>query len=289
VIKDFQNELIKINDDDFIILLLTPFIPDTYRTNWTKEKLFTKLVEVLFSDWCRRIWFNSDILTQKSNKEDVRFFINKKAILTDSKTFRLWRSQKAPNHKDFLKLESVKHWIENHNKEEDTNAIWWLIAYPNQHEWVWKSEVYKMCSDKNTPTLMLPYTYLSLLLDLKSSFNIDDIIKLWNYDIFFEHTVNNRIDYWKIIDKELLQLLDIDIKLFNAKKIAYKWIIDEFIIHSVNSLKIEKGNIIENISNEIKNKENIKELKKELIDYKIQTETNQIDKILVNIEKFRVD
>ncbi len=235
------------------------------------------------------MWFKSDILTQKSNKEDVRFFINSNAILTDSKTFRLWRSQKAPNHKDFLKLESVKHWIENHNEKEKNKAIWWLIAYPNQHEGVWKSEVYKMCSDKKTTTLMLPYTYLSLLLDLKSSFDNDKLLKLWDYDKIFINTVNNRIDYWKIIDKELLSLLDINKELFNAKKGLYKSTIDEFILHSINWLKTEKLDIIEKISNEIKDKKDIKKIKKELFNCKVETETKQINKVLININKFRVD
>lgn len=290
VVDLFNSEILKINNEDFIIILLNPFIPDTYRTNGTKEKLFTKLIEVLFSDWCRRMWLKSWIIRQKSNIEDVRFFFWDKAVLTDSKTFRLWRSQKAPNHKDFLKLSSVEHWITNFNKENTWSwkvAIGGMVTYTNQHEWGKWSESYTMCSDKKTPTLMIPYTYLSLLLELKDTFNINDLVRLWDYERLFPSTVSTRQEYWKVIDNELSGILNISIPEIQEYLKKYEEIISEFIKFTMVLLNDEKKNIKSTLTQEISIITDILSLQKELTEYKIKTETMNIDKIVHNIKSFR--
>ena len=46
------------NNSDFEKLLIAVYIPDLYMENGSKEKLFTKLVEVLVAEWGRRMVFN---------------------------------------------------------------------------------------------------------------------------------------------------------------------------------------------------------------------------------------
>lgn len=51
--------------------------------------------------------------TKKFGTEDVEMILDSKSIVCDSKIFRLGRSQKTPNVKDFLKLASVATWMRN--------------------------------------------------------------------------------------------------------------------------------------------------------------------------------
>lgn len=293
VIDKFWQEMKRVSDEDFIIILLNPFIPDTYRTNGTKEKLFTKLIEVVFAEWCRRIWFDSYIVKQKSNIEDVRFILpSNKAILTDVKTFRLWRSQKAPNHKDFLKLESVRHWIHNFNSDKANLdkwflAIWGMVVYTQEHEWEGNSDVYSMCSNLTTPTLMLPYNYLSLLLEHKEHFNIADLEKLWDYSALFPISTNSRSNYWTAINEKLLEILwitEIETKVYLDK---YESVVNEFIAFTKELLLNEKANIKQIIIDSVWKITDPELIRAELIEYKTITETESIEKIMVNINKFR--
>ena len=110
--------------------------------------------------------FQYEIITKNSGVEDVRLFIKDKAILIDSKTFRLGRSQKHLMLRIF-KLESVSYWIEN-CRNEGHEVLGAMVVYTNLHEWITMSESYEQCSVKSTPTIMLPYNYLAYLLNKKT-------------------------------------------------------------------------------------------------------------------------
>ena len=108
---------------------------------------------------------NSRFVKPKSGYEDVTIFLDNNAIVCDAKSFRLGRSQKAPNVKDFIKLQDIRHWLSRYDKK-----IGRLVTYPCRHEWSSSSNVYEYCTTKDTPTLMLPYKYLAFLLKYKNSF-----------------------------------------------------------------------------------------------------------------------
>lgn len=112
--------------------MISCFIPDTYKNNGKKEKLYTKLAEVLVAEWWKRVGGQAIVQTKKSRIEDVELTFKTKSIVCDAKIFRLGRSQKAPNPKDFLKLTSVKKWmtnlVERYKKMERTKMqlVVWL-------------------------------------------------------------------------------------------------------------------------------------------------------------------
>ena len=118
IVKEFEEEIENKDDNELIeALIICGYIPDLYEADSSKETLFTKLCEVIEVIWARRMGFDAKAITQKSGYEDVEIVINDKIIVSDTKSFRLSRSQAAPNVKDFVKPEDYRTWLSR--KEED--------------------------------------------------------------------------------------------------------------------------------------------------------------------------
>ena len=189
---NFQSMLEKnFTDDQFAELLIySGYIPDSYEKDSSQETLFSKLIEVLVCEWAKRMGFSSRFIKQKASYEDVNIVIDNKVIVCDAKSFRLGRSQKAPNVKDFLKLEDIRKWMARY-----PNKLGGLVTYPCTHDWSSGSDAYQYCSDKSAPTVMLPYKYLSYLLKTKSNYSTTELSELWDYSRIFPITQKN--ERWK--------------------------------------------------------------------------------------------
>ncbi len=184
VVSEVREGIEKLSDADFIEVIISCFIPDLYSGMGKCEKLFTKLTELMVGEWWRRMGGSYNLPTKKSGTEDVELIYGTVSIVCDAKVFRLGRSQKAPNVKDFLKLESVKRWIDNLNfnyKKRKMNrfVIGGLVTYSSLHEWESDSEVYEECTNHDTPVVMLPYEVLALLLKYKERVQISRFVTLW--------------------------------------------------------------------------------------------------------------
>lgn len=167
VVDKVKIQIQTLSDDDFIEILISCFIPDLYKDQGKREKLFTKLSELLVGEWWRRLGGTFRLPTKKSGTEDVELIYHNASIVCDAKVFRLGRSQKAPNVKDFLKLASVATWISNlkkryKNYNEQHDVIGGLITYSSLHKWENDSEVYEECTNPKTPVIMFPYEILGL-------------------------------------------------------------------------------------------------------------------------------
>ena len=187
VVNEVAESIKSLSDDDFIEVITSCFIPDLYSGMGKKEKLFTKLTELMVGEWWRRMGGAYRLPTKKSGTEDVELIYNNISIVCDAKVFRLGRSQKAPNVKDFLKLASVALWIQNltgsySHRHIEHQVIGGLVTYSSLHEWESDSEVYEECTNHLTPVVMLPYEVLALLLEHKNKFDIDRFLHLWDYD-----------------------------------------------------------------------------------------------------------
>lgn len=188
-------------DQDLCFLLQSVHIPNHYAVNGSKEKLFSKLTEVLFAVWAERMAFESLIPTQKSNREDVLVMGERALVVADVKTFRMGRSQLAPNIKDFIKVSSFKKWIDQADNSEH-EAVGGLIVFPESHEWAGQSEVYRLCSLSDTPIVMLSFERLALLLKYKQHFDPQRFFELWDYDLLFPEALSgsdNKIRYHETI------------------------------------------------------------------------------------------
>lgn len=226
VVTVVKDDIKKLSDEDFIEVITSCFIPDLYSGMGKCEKLFTKLTELMVGEWWRRMGGSYNLPTKKSGTEDVELIYNTISIACDAKVFRLGRSQKAPNVKDFLKLASVKLWIDNLNthykkSKVDRSVIGGLVTYSSLHEWESDSEVYEECTNHSTPVVMLPYEVLALLLKHKESVQISELAKLWNYAENRVRTARQKSNYWTYVSTFICKLLSISITEYNAEMKKY--------------------------------------------------------------------
>jgi len=226
VVDSVKNDIVSLSDDDFIEVIISCFIPDLYSGMGKCEKLFTKLTELMVGEWWRRLGGSYHLPTKKSGTEDVELMYRNISIVCDAKVFRLGRSQKAPNVKDFLKLASVRLWINNLKKAYsekgiEQSVIGGLVTYSSLHEWESDSEVYEECTNHTTPVVMLPYEVLALLLKHKRKVNISDFISLWNYKENNVKTSRQKSNYWAYITKELCSLISINDAEYNLEMKQY--------------------------------------------------------------------
>ena len=288
--NQFKNYLQKNYDDENFCKLLacSGFIPDLYLSDSSEETLFSKLTEVLVAEWANRMNFSSRIVKEKSGHEDINFEINNKTVVCDAKSFRLGRSQAAPNVKDFLKPADISKWLERHK-----NGLGGLVTYPDTHDWTKSSDVYLYCTDKNCPTVILSYIHLALLLNFKNNFFVNELENLWNYKKLFPERLEKKIDggnknaYWKIMNEEIISILNISEVDFKFYFELCKNLQTECIKKNIEKLRDSKMQIIEQIEKYCA-KLSVEELRKNFLEYKIKVETQQIDEFINRIIEFRL-
>lgn len=251
--KDIKN----LSDADFIEVITSCFIPDLYSGMGKCEKLFTKLTELMVGEWWRRLGGSYNLPTKKSGTEDVELIFNAISIVCDAKVFRLGRSQKAPNVKDFLKLASVRLWIDKLNAKYKKMAvshsvIGGLVTYSSLHEWESDSEVYEECTNHTTPVVMLPYEVLALLLKYKQRVQITEFVRLWDYAANQVPTSRQKNSYWTYVSSFICRLIGISIAEYNDEMKQYHKDIllaaAEYRKIVQNTVDEVKGNISANLS-----------------------------------------
>lgn len=275
-----------LNDQDVIELLMTGFIPDTYEENREQEKIFTKLIEVLVGEIFSRIGFDSTIVKTKSESEDLRIAAGEQAILVDTKTYRLGRSQVAPNVKDFVKLHTIDGWIHQFNASHNTKAIGGCIVYPSTHEWKRRSQVYKECSNAETPIVMLSYEILAFLLQAKQSFSIEQFFSLWDYQSHFPQIIQTRQQYWNVMFPRIADVMKIPQRTLEEELNSLK----QFYYLAVEEALTELNARVQSISNQIPQKiknMNEKTVRKSLQNLLLENQTSSLVHSIENIQKNR--
>ena len=71
VVEREKEHIKDLSDNDFSEVIMYCFIPDLYSGMGKKEKLFTKLTELMVGEWWRRIGGQYNLPTKKSGTEDV--------------------------------------------------------------------------------------------------------------------------------------------------------------------------------------------------------------------------
>lgn len=288
---EFLEMLQKEFDDERFeqLLIFSGYIPDIYPNDSSEEVLFTKLVEALVYEWSIRMGYGAELIKQKSSVEDIKITINDKVIVCDAKSYRLGRSQQAPNAKDFLKLEDIRKWMERYE-----HAIGGLVTYPCTHEWKNSSDIYQYCSTKDAPTVMLPYKYLAFLLNSKDKFTSSDFIKLWDYENIFPDKLyksmknGNKQAYWSKINQNIIIIANSTSEDFEKYMDDADKIINSCINENLKLLNKIKSSSIEKIKYEVNEIDDLAILKKLVIDYKTEVETDLLDKQISRIKSFRL-
>jgi len=274
------------SDAELIELLMTGFIPDDYEENKDMEKKFTKLIEIVIAECFERIGFDSTICKTKSETEDVQIKLGNTVILVDAKTFRLGRSQVAPNVKDFVKLSTIEKWVGNYNRTNPSTAVGALIVYPSTHEWKKHSEAYKECSNKRLPVVMLPFEIIAYLLQQKTSYSPTELFSLWHYKSIYPTPVSTKIEYWS----KMLPLLA---KAVKRKPCQVEQDLDILRLYYAESVSEAKRSLYQKIETSSKNIPNrVKEMSEEearslLESLLIQVETSPLLNSIENIDQHR--
>lgn len=290
VVSFVKEDIKKLDDDSFSEMMISCFIPDLYSGMGKCEKLFTKLTELMVGEWWRRMGGSYKLPTKKSGTEDVELILDDSSVVCDAKVFRLGRSQKAPNVKDFLKLASIQMWIDNLSakyKGKNHSVIGGLITYSSLHEWESDSEVYEECTNLNTPVIMLPYEILALMLKYKSQVNISDFMKIWDFKSNGVKKTRSKTQYWSYVTGYICKLLNINLAEYARE-------IDAFHKTIISSIELYKKIIQDSIDNtnrmilvEVKNINDVQSLQDYVVNAISERDNAQALDYLKHIEQFR--
>lgn len=273
------------SDQELAFLVLhSGFIPDHYSHDGSEETLYTKFVEAVVAEWGSRVGFKMTLQKEKSSKEDVTFESGNRIVVCDVKSYRLGRSQKAPNVKDAIKQGDYMKWLRAY---QSYSPVGGLVTFPSSHDWQGKSDVYSYVSDHSSPILLLFYEHLAFLLINKGKSKgatFFDILS--NYKILFKdgHS-KSRTEYWAKIHSEISRVTGsptVDDFMTHTKPIVHevaKWSAEKLVKRIENS-KAEIEKEIENLTPE--------ELKSRLFESEFELRTGQYSEQLKNIIRFRL-
>lgn len=276
----FSKQIREMSNGDFEFLLLhSGYIPDHYGKDSSQETLYSKLVESLVCEWARRIGFaDSYLQKQKSNKEDITIKLGSKVIVCDAKSFRLGRSQVAPNVKDVIKKQAYNTWLMAYDKEDRVGG---LTTFPSLHDWKKGGEAYKYYTEGKPPIMMLYYEQMAYMLRHKICAN--RVIEFLNsYADTFPKSDENKAYYWNGVKQFLFN--DESYGLYMMEVSKY---VQEKIRHTIFSLERRVVDIETKVDELISamSYDQIKELARDSL---VELQTKELSVLKERIIEFRL-
>ncbi len=277
----FSNTIHSMPKKQFEFLLLhCGYIPDYYGKDSSQETLYSKLVESMVCEWAKRVGFNNSFLQkQKSNKEDITIKKGNKVIVCDAKSFRLGRSQAAPNVKDTIKKQAYSTWLMSYNENDRVGG---LTTFPSMHNWKKGGEAYVYYTEGNPPIMLLFYEHLAFILN--QGIKAEEIIEVLNsYHQIFPSASQNQSVYWNGITNALFGNYS-DYSFYMSEAKTY---IEEKVKHSADNI-IRKLDIIGKEIDEYLNSVSSEELHKIAKDALLINKTKELNEQLMRIKIFRM-
>ncbi len=279
----FSHRIQAMNDEDFSLLVMhAGYIPEFYLPDSSQETLYSKLIESLVCEWAKRIGFKDSYLqTQKSNKEDITIKDGNSIIVCDAKSFRLGRSQAAPNVKDTIKKQAYTTWLDQYK----CNKIGGLVTFPSLHDWKKGSEAYVYFTEGRPAIMMLFYEQMSYML-IKGIQHHKMIDFLRNYEHIFPHPSKERSVYWKGVKQYLLTPTQDDAAYYNnfmreCSKIVKMKV--NHVLYQLASYLMEQRGLIEYEINQL----SVDEIKNMAIEARYHNLCADIERQQDNIIRFR--
>ena len=216
--------------------------------------------------------------------EDVSIIDDTYVIVCDSKSFRLGRSQSAPNVKDVLKHGDIYKWLSAHQHHLRLGG---LVTFPSQHDWKKGSDFYQYLTDKKSPTLSLYYEHLAYILLFKIDKN--SLINVYknHANIFPEKLIcksNNKQIYYERLVKSLFSCGSDQWDAFN---ISAQKIISEMVYHTIYGLNNHIESAKNSISEKYLSETDIELLRKYVIEAESRIATEQLSQQTSRISSFR--
>ena len=223
--------------------------------------------------------------TAKSSTEDVTFFLANEVVVCDSKSFRLGRSQGAPNTKDAVKPEDYAKWCARHTGK---TALGGLVAFPSKFDWQKGSDVYLYSSNAQSGKriMLLFYEHLAYILLKKASLCQGGFFEiLRNYERHFRVASKDRQAYWLTINEALEGITGSkDLRTFLA---TTSYVVDECVVKTIERIEMRIAQV------KVQERERIESLdaallREALIASEVERKTANDQRRLDNIRKFRV-
>lgn len=285
IVGVFQEVLKKLDLETFAFLVChSGYIPEYYGHDSSQETLYSKLIEVLVCEWALRVGFeNSYLQTQKGGMEDVSIISGNEILVCDAKTYRLGRSQAAPNVKDTLKKADFVKWL-GINKTKGLHPLGGLVTFPSLHWWRKKSDAILYATDANLPIPILFYEDMAFFLIKKiESGKLIDFIK--NYKHHFSEPTKLQADYTKVVRTTLFyEVFPEDYMRFQNLMLEVR---QEKITWTLQSIENKLSESMERIKKEVEIL-SLTQLRNHLINSKFEHENYAVLKQMKNIKKFRV-
>jgi hypothetical protein len=283
-VEAFSVHIKDLDDKDFAILLIhSGFIPDQYLNDSSDETLYSKLVEVLVAEWGRRVGHLTSLPTAKASLEDVTLVHEDAVIVSDPKSYRLGRSQQAPNVKDVIKAEDYYKWLE---KRPEAVKCGGLCVFSSRFDWSAGSDVYLYASNatEQRRILILFFEHLAFLLLNKgnSKRNIFDILD--QYPTLFPKASRSRSEYWKAINVALTVVADADPEAFFAQ---VQPLVVDCILYAAERIETRVAETRRALAEDLKNM-GADELRERLLPSEFLHKAGDDVKRLENIKKFRL-
>lgn len=286
IVSELRKELSAFDNQTFAFMVChTGYIPELYPADSSQETLYTKLIETIVVEWAVRIGFTESTLpTQKSSKEDVTIKDIRHVIVCDAKSFRLGRSQGAPNVKDVLKHADISKWLLSY---PELSQLGGLVTFPSQHDWKKGSDFYQYTTDHRLPTICLNYEHMSFF--LLCGYDKNKLIETYrNYENIFPAVIdkarNNRDIYYSVIERALF---GDNIEEWNEFKDESNSVVSEFVYHCKDVLSQDISSIKNEVTEKYNAETDINKLRRLAIESEVLRRTEDLNKQLERIDKFR--
>jgi len=267
------------------LLAISGYIPDYYPPDSWQETLYSKFVELLVCEWAKRIGFDDSYLpTQKSSTEDITIADSDHVIVGDAKSFRLGRSQAAPNVKDVVKQGDFPKWLRRHTGKKKLGGI---VAFPSLFEWKTGSDVHIYLTDSDTKILMLYYEHMAFI--LKCGMKKESLIQYFeihNTLFLAHHTTKSECkrQYHQVLNQFFFSKHKDEYDKFIAQT---KRDIQQLKANALNTLDKRIATIRTGVDNEIEEFDDFDSLKQFVAKKLGEERTEDLRRIRENIVKFR--
>ena len=285
-----QEALATKTDEELAFLIAhSGFIPDHYGDDSSEETLSSKLVEALVGEWGERVGFSTVLPTQKGSKEDITITTPFGTVVADAKSFRLSRSQAAPNVKDVIKLADYQKWLGAYAK-----GCGGLITYPAKFLWQRGSDVFLYVTDARSPVVLLTYEHLGVILLLKSKLPAGPagMSVLWDYRTLFPNMLSdkrtNQFGYWGTINSAIASMLGLTVTDLDARLHVCRAATQVAVTFYRNKLNSHIEGIKKGIRERIAGETSLAALKRMALDSEIRRQTGNLERKLGCIDRFRI-
>lgn len=286
VLGKFQTELKKLDSSQFAFLVChSGYIPEKYLPDSSQETIYSKLIEAVVQEWAMRIGFSKTALpTQKSSKEDVTISDGQHIIVCDAKSFRLGRSQGAPNVKDVLKHADISKWLSAYPANMRVGG---LVTFPSQHDWKTGSDFYQYTTDYKLPTMCLYYEHMAFM--LVANIGFEKLLKVFSeYQTIFPNVIlkteSNRDIYYRKILNALFGDVKADFRNFSN---LAGLISAECALHTYDTLNSQIEATKRDITEKYQRILDIEQMRRIAIEVEHAKETEDLAKQMERITRFR--